>query len=572
MTGNELPAVTPSPRIVDRLTQVRARLSSARFPLSIAGADEASSERVDLIGQIDDYLLPRLLRLDAPVLTVIGGSTGAGKSTLMNSLVGRQVSVPGVLRPTTRVPVLTCHPTEVGWFSDDRILPGLARSTGSAQPGVGELQVVVDQDVVSGLALLDAPDIDSVEEANRELGSQLLAAADLWLFVTTAARYADAVPWDFLRAAQARSTSLAVVLNRVPPGAEQVVGEHLADMLRKEGLAEAPLFVIREAELTGGLVPEEEIAPVREWLEALIADAESRDGVVRRTLDGALGNLRQRVPMLAAHLDEQGSAGRRLNVEVDRAYEAARRSVAEPLADGRLLRGEVLSRWQDVVGTGDLMRTLESRLGWLRDRLQEVLMGRPSAVSEVATAVETSIETLVGAAADSAAERVVETWSGLPGGADLLARAEERMDRSAPSFRPALSSSVRGWQAYVLELVAAEGASKRAVGRALSLGVNGLGVALMVAMFAQTGGLTGGEVVVAGGTAAVSQKLLEALFGDQAVRQLTARARADLLARVDGLLDEEAKRFRGLIVEVAPPPGLAEELRAGAAALNGGRE
>ncbi|CAN5667558.1 dynamin family protein [soil metagenome] len=562
-------AATTAPSIVDRLAHVRERLRAAGFPLATAGAAEAGSERDELIGQIDDYLLPRLLSLDAPVLTVLGGSTGAGKSTLMNSLVGRQVSVAGVLRPTTRVPVLVCHPAEVGWFSDDRILPGLARSTGGTRSEEGELHLVVDQDVVSGLALLDAPDIDSVEEANRELGSQLLAAADLWLFVTTAARYADAVPWDFLRAAQARSTSLAVVLNRVPPGAEGVVAEHLAAMLRKEGLEDAPLFVVREAQLSGGLVHEEEIAPVRRWLNGLIADAEARDGVVRTTLEGALGNLRQRVPLLATHLDEQAAAGRRLRAEVDRAYESARRSVAEPLADGRLLRGEVLSRWQYVVGTGDLMRSLESRLGWLRDRVQEVVMGRPSAVSEVATAVETSIETLVGAAADAAAERVVEAWRGLPGGGQLLTGAEGRMDRSAPAFRPALSASVRGWQAFVLELVAAEGASKRAIGRALSLGVNGLGVALMVAMFAQTGGLTGGEVVVAGGTAAVSQKLLEALFGDQAVRQLTARARADLLQRVGDLLDEEAARFRALIAAVSPAPGLAEELRTGAAALEG---
>ena len=39
--------------------------------------------------------------------------------------------------------------------------------------------------------MLDAPDIDSVVQ-NRQLASQLLAAADLWLFVTSAARYADA--------------------------------------------------------------------------------------------------------------------------------------------------------------------------------------------------------------------------------------------------------------------------------------------------------------------------------------------------------------------------------------------
>ena len=68
----------------------------------------------------------------------------------------------------------------------------------------------------------------------------------------------------------------------------------------------------------------------------------------------------------------------------------------------------------------------------------------------------------------------------------------------------------------------------------------------MLAVFAQTGGLTGAEIVVAGGTSAVGQKVLEAIFGDQAVRDARrARAREDLLERVERLLDAEAARFAG---------------------------
>ena len=51
------------------------------------------------------------------------------------------------------------------------------------------------------MGLLDAPDLDSVSQTNREMAGMLMAAADLWFFVTTAARYADAVPWAALRAA-----------------------------------------------------------------------------------------------------------------------------------------------------------------------------------------------------------------------------------------------------------------------------------------------------------------------------------------------------------------------------------
>jgi hypothetical protein len=81
-------------------------------------------------------------------------------------------------------------------------------------------------------------------------------------------------------------------------------------------------------------------------------------------------------------------------------------------------------------------------------------------------------------------------------------------------------------------------------------------------VFAQTGGLTGGEIAVAGGTSAVGQRLLEAVFGDAAVRSLATRARADLQTRVDALLRYEQDRFEALVAAAAPPPRAAEELRA----------
>ena len=135
----------------------------------------------------------------------------------MNSLVGRRVTEPGVLRPTTRSPVLVCHPYDLHWFSDARVLPELTRTSGAATDQQS-LQLVSSAAMDPGLAFLDAPDIDSVVAENRRLAGQLMAAADLWLFVTTAARYADAVPWDVLQTAQERGTALAMLLDRVPPG------------------------------------------------------------------------------------------------------------------------------------------------------------------------------------------------------------------------------------------------------------------------------------------------------------------------------------------------------------------
>ena len=181
--------------LAQALVTLRANLSRSRVGLDIDDAEGIRAEQDAILAQIDDYLLPRVQQLDAPLLAVIGGSTGAGKSTVANTLVGAEVSTPGVLRPTTRSPVLVCHPDDLHWFEGDRILPTLARVTGADPGSTSSLRLETTTTLSPGVALLDTPDIDSVEEANRSLAAQLLSAADLWLFLTTAARYADAVPW-----------------------------------------------------------------------------------------------------------------------------------------------------------------------------------------------------------------------------------------------------------------------------------------------------------------------------------------------------------------------------------------
>ena len=560
------------PAVIGVLKQLRARLLASSLVLEVPGAVSARAARDETIAQIGDYLLPRLERLDAPLLVVVGGSTGAGKSTLVNSLVGAEVSPAGVLRPTTRSPVLACHPSDESWFRDDRILPSFPRVTGTGSQTGRALHLVLDPDVPRGIALLDAPDIDSVETANRILADQLLAAGDLWLFVTTAARYADAVPWELLGKAQARATALALVLNRIPYEALTEVPSHLRTLLDGAGLERAPVLAVPETELREGLLPEVALGPVRAWLDELARDQQQREKLVRMTLSGALDSLAARTELVAGGLEAQGAAVAELQNAVTRSYERALEDVSEALSGGTLLRGEVLARWQEVIGTGDFMRSLEARIGRLRDQLAEAVLGRPSPAGEVRTVLSESVASIVRAGADRAAETVVDRWREHPAGRKLLEAQDTVPNRSSADLPGRLSDELRAWQEEVLHLVASEGASKRAAGRALSLGVNGLGAALMVVMFAHTGGLTGGELAVAGGTAALSQKLLEALFGDQAVRTLTARARNDLLARIRKLLrGQEAARFDALLEGAAPGENQAAELRATIADLASAR-
>jgi hypothetical protein len=121
---------------------------------------------------------------------------------------------------------------------------------------------------------------------------------------------------------------------------------------------------------------------------------------------------------------------------------------------------------------------------------------------------------------------------------------------------------VRDWQHAVLEMVRTEGAEKRSTARFLAFGVNGLGVALMIVVFAHTAGVTGAEAGIAGGSAVIGQKLLEAVFGDQAVRRLASNAREDLNRRVTDLLDSERQRYVDVLDDLGVTPGAAENIRA----------
>jgi hypothetical protein len=173
------------------------------------------------------------------------------------------------------------------------------------------------------------------------------------------------------------------------------------------------------------------------------------------------------------------------------------------------------------------------------------------------------VEAVVRAAADRAAGRVTAAWRDTAGGRALLGEASG-LDTASAGLAAAAEREVREWQGDVFELVRREGMSKRTTARLASLGVNGAGLTVMIAVFVQTGGLTGAEVAIAGGTSAVGQKVLEAIFGDQAVRELANTARAKLMERVRGLLDAESARFAELVDGVAPGPAAAEGVRAAA--------
>lgn len=564
-------------RLSASLEGLRSAVDDVHLPLPLTGADRARRDAAGIADQLDDYVLPRLRRLDAPLLVVVGGSTGAGKSTLVNSLVGRRVTTPGVIRPTTRSPVLVHHPSDTPWFEGPRILPGMARTTGQSHD-THALQLVAEPTLPPGLAILDAPDIDSVVDENRALATQLLAAADLWLFVTSAARYADAVPWDFLSQAAHRHVVVGVVLDRVPPAGMRDVPAHLGQMMADRGLGSSPLFAVPETTVNAeGLLPNAAVSPIRGWLAALAADDQSRQQVVRATLAGAIDSAAGMAPGIADAVDEQTRVVTQLRDDANAAFAEATRAVTVQTADGTLLRGEVLARWHEFVGTGEFMRAVEDRISWLRDRLTAVFRGQPPEVDEVGAAVESGLEALIIEEGRAAAERAAAAWRAHPAGRHVLAGGGQTdLTATSRDFDDQVSRMIREWQRDVFRLVEQEGGKRRMTARYLALGVNGIGAALMVVVFTQTGGLTGAEVGIAGGSAALAQKLLEAVFGDENVRQMAKRAKDDLDQRVEVLFSSELLRYHQALAALQVRPQQAEELRTAARdvaeALTGGLE
>ena len=544
------------------------------------GAREAASATIDtasaraliasMARQLDDYILPRSASMDSPLTIVVGGSTGAGKSTLVNTLLGEPLTQSGAIRPTTRHPVLLYRAEDEAALAPDRFLPTLPRTRTSgmnagsqALPGLDPkiaraLIPITTSALPQGITLIDAPDIDSVSEENRTLAKELLSAADLWLFVTTANRYADAVPWELLHAAAARSIAIAVVLNRVPEGDEEAIETDLRRMLREAGIEAVLIHTVTEQPRDDrGLINPISLAPLTLWIRELGADAPARAAIARTTLAGTVETLARNLRILALEQEGQQASHRALALVASEEYEKALAGIDAALSDGSLLRGEVLSRWHDFVGTGDFFRSLDSTIGRLRDRVGSALRGQPAAAQKVEDALESGIYAVVVDAASRASEGTRARWRSTRAGRSLLHRLDAAPAPTAGTtpeeeFSAAVAAEIRLWQASVLDMIREEGAGKRQRARFLSLSVNAVAVLMMVAAFSLTGGLTGVEVGIAGGSGVVGAKLLESIFGEDAVRRMATRARTDLLERMGALLREHGRPFTELLAETEP--------------------
>jgi hypothetical protein len=364
---------------------------------------------------------------------------------------------------------------------------------------------------------------------------------------------------------------VAVVLNRVPKASVPVIREHLASMLKDQGLGAAPIFTVAESTLQAdGLLPADEVARLHSWLSALAKDARARALVVRQTLTGALDSLEPRIQSLVDASAAQVSARKALEKAATTAYADATAGVELGMSDGSLLRGEVLARWQEFVGTGEFFRQVETTVSRVRDRIVAGFKGEPAPSAHLDEALHSGVAELIRAEGQGAATTTSRSWRALAGGSTLL-QGHPDLTRISPEFDRTVSSLVYDWQGDVLDLVRSEGKDRRTTAKVTAYGVNAVGTVLMLVTFAYTGGITGAEVGIAGGTAILGQKLLEAIFGDQAVRSMAAKAKEALLDRAEAAFAQERERFTTVLDQVALRPDQARTLGAAAAAVRAAR-
>ena len=535
--------------LVDRLE----RLAERRLALGPRSEPAATRAR-QLVDHVHSHVRVRANSLDAPLVVLLVGPTGAGKSTIFNTIAGRAASPTGVLRPTTRTAVVLAHPTDRAGLREGA-LEGFS---------VGSVQFITDNDIAAGLALIDTPDVDSVEHANRLLADRLVEAADLAVFVTTATRYADRVPWSVLDRVRERGLPLLVVVNRMPDEAHDRA-EILADVerLMAEAGLETELIGVREGDLEpdGARLLAQTVRRLTDEIARLRADRDARIELASRALTGSLAGLSESVERVADDADHEAIDVDALRRVADRAFEGALTDLQQEVRHGSFLREEALRHWQTFVGADQMTRFFSEGIGRIRGAIQAALRPASAPVREVRAATTDDLLAAARLQVAEAARRTASTWSDWPGMGETVS-ADADLWLPSSDFDERLRGRLDGWIDSIVADIQLRGGPKRSLARGGTLGVNVLGTGVMLASFLHTGGLTGAEIGVAAATAFLNQKLLAALFGEAAMAELVGDARQRLQELLQTTFDEERVRFDALLPPEGVLPALAHELRA----------
>ena len=285
---------------------------------------------------------------------------------------------------------------------------------------------------------------------------------------------------------------------------------------------------------------------------------------MRRSLSGAVASsLEETTRALEAarrrNREFEAAAG-----DIEQLVASYAREVSSSSSDD-VLRGEVSARIAEVLGSWDMSKTVSRVFSGLSSRVMGALRGQAAPDVQVQ-------RDLTGGLAQRLADQYHRAWG------ESLRRARTVVDTS--SFDELLDvdaaeqrarTVAQEWTREVTQIIRGQAESSRVSGRMLAGGINVVTVSLMVTAFTMTGGLTGVEVGIAGASAALSQTILEAYFGERTVRSLAEQARAalerlaaeslsDVVAPVSASLDRASDKV--LIDKLAAAEERAREVLA----------
>ena len=320
----------------DDLTGDLAYLASSLEALSLADVQANAriiARRDWIVCTVRDYLIPRLGDPTAPLIVVFAGPTGAGKSTLVNSVLGLERSETGPIRPTTKDPL---------------VLSSEARADSYRSIGGVNCEVTTGRaPILDELILVDTPDIDSTSTEHRAMAETMIDNADIVVYVSSALRYSDRVPWEVLRRAHSRGAPVLHVMNRIKSSSRGALSDYSL-RLQDEGLG-PEVVGVQEHHMARGAqsIPSAAVQELRDRLVTVVqARRAGATNVVRSVLATTLDQAREVIDEAAERLEVTGAATadlqRLLEVDLDRIASRRRPSQGSVL-DLRLL-GEMGSR------------------------------------------------------------------------------------------------------------------------------------------------------------------------------------------------------------------------------------
>ncbi|MDH3189030.1 MAG: 50S ribosome-binding GTPase [Acidimicrobiia bacterium] len=334
-------------RIVTDLNQLLDLIE----PIPGGDSGEIGAARDGLARTIRNNLLYHVESSRRPLRVVFAGPTGSGKSTLLNSLVGKSICRSGSIRPTTATPLLLTAPVFADLFSDQDV----------------DYEVVTGEaPILDELCLIDTPDIDSTNRDNHRLAARVVESADIVVYVTSALRYADLVPWELLRKLERRGIHVIHVVNRLSPAAPGAVTD-FRRMLRREGMSGV---VLRIEEHRVGSEERLQPASVRNLRRALLEAAGSRDDESEHLLQAGLADVAGRAGAMFDAIDRR-----------DRGRDLVESTVRRGLIDFDAIDlTDQISRWRSLLRADDHARRVTRR--WL---------ARHGLTQDVCTSIEAEI-------------------------------------------------------------------------------------------------------------------------------------------------------------------------------------